>query len=550
MDTKKRISIVTVTRWCRNAYIPALYATIVAQKGLRSGSNEWVVVDGSTEDADQAKLQEMLKSLPPSPKVSLRYVSTLDVPPSQRLIGRLREIGNRHCRGQFIVVFDDDDFSHPSRVRSTVAALKKAKLAGCTNHLMLDYDVGLAFQLKGFHQNHAVNCTMAYWKEYSDAHHYDPTKANAEESSFTNNFTEPMVQLDPYETIVQTVHPRNTFGKKLFVLRMLQGDAQTGVMLRQPYQNLVPRSYLDLFLPAVTDSPHAVVFYCGATEHEWHPQAPYLLTPLRTLVCLAKAVAALLEPTQRRVAIYGLFPFASLTHEGVEYIHVAQFRFRCKYHALVLWHLRGVAVLQSPHIQARTVAIDLHTNFPPVLRQVEAVSRPDRRRVVKSAYHAASLKSLLSVDTVHVVPHGQSVATIDTTPRSATRLVYANPYACGLGPLIEVTWPILHNLCPQAELHVCHGLEFVTDETLRTTLEALLQQPGIVHHGRLRHEEVLELKRSAAFDLYYTSVDGEVDLSTLLESTQCGCVPITSDANVFRESPGLRLSLGSTARGT
>ena len=56
---------------------------------------------------------------------------------------------------------------------------------------------------------------MGFFKEYSKIHRFDEFKKNAEESSFTNNFTEPMTQLDAEKTILVIFHQNNTFDKKL-----------------------------------------------------------------------------------------------------------------------------------------------------------------------------------------------------------------------------------------------------------------------------------------------------------------------------------------------
>lgn len=556
MTVKKRTSLLTITRWCRHAYLPALYDQIVAQKGLRTGgSTEWVVLDGSVDDDDQVKLQEWVQALPPSPKVTIRYVSTaaMDVPSHERVIGNLREIGNQQCHGEHIVCLDDDDFYPTTRVRSALAALKKgnASLVGCTNHILLDYDMGLAFQLKGFHTNHAVNCTMAYTRAYAQTHHYDLSKPNAEEASFTDNFTAPMVQLDPFETIVQTAFSGNTFGKRTFTLRMLQGDKDVGTPLTLPFQKLVSKTYQDLFVPPVHKSPYTMVFYCGITENQWDPRLPNLLTPIRSLVQLATAFAAQNTTT---VAVYGRFPFPKHQHHGVTYLDVLSFSFRCQYDTLVLWHLHGLAILKSPHLTARRIVVDLHTNFPDFLKSLQDhhTQTQIHKVMVKSAYHKRCLDHFQYKGAVAIVPHGLygdvdplPFSANPPNPRERTAFLYANPYGCGLGPILESTWPIFHRLCPDATLHVCHGLEFVYDPDLRRRIETLLDQPGVVHHGRFSRATILQLKQTTCtFDVYYTPVEGEIDLSAMEESVHVGCLPILANFNVFQECPGLKYDLG------
>ena len=69
----------------------------------------------------------------------------------------------------------------------------------------------------------------------------DPTARFAEESSFTNGFQAPMVQLDPQKTIVQSSHGQNTFCKKGLI------ETGLGKMLLQLETNPMPVSYLERF---------------------------------------------------------------------------------------------------------------------------------------------------------------------------------------------------------------------------------------------------------------------------------------------------------------
>jgi hypothetical protein len=48
-------------------------------------------------------------------------------------------------------------------------------------------------------------------------HLYIEDKTKAEEGHFTNDFTEPMVQLDPYKTMICLAHDCNTVEKTSFI---------------------------------------------------------------------------------------------------------------------------------------------------------------------------------------------------------------------------------------------------------------------------------------------------------------------------------------------
>jgi hypothetical protein len=45
-------------------------------------------------------------------------------------------------------------------------------------------------------------------------HKYDETVTHAEETSFLNNYKEPLIQLDPFKVMLVMAHSENTFDKK------------------------------------------------------------------------------------------------------------------------------------------------------------------------------------------------------------------------------------------------------------------------------------------------------------------------------------------------
>jgi hypothetical protein len=65
-----------------------------------------------------------------------------------------------------------------------------------------------------YSRSHATNGTMAWRKSYSDKHKYNEFVTKAEEVSFLENYTHPMIQLPPLSTILVICHSDNTSDKK------------------------------------------------------------------------------------------------------------------------------------------------------------------------------------------------------------------------------------------------------------------------------------------------------------------------------------------------
>ena len=128
----------------------------------------------------------------------------------------LRNLGNNKCSGDIIVCMDDDDYYPRERVSHAVEALIKSSylIAGCSDIYMYEYFMNKLYKFKQFHPYHSTNNCMAFKREYLKDHKHDEGLKMAEEPSFTNNYTEPMVQLNPLKCIIVSSHNINTFNKR------------------------------------------------------------------------------------------------------------------------------------------------------------------------------------------------------------------------------------------------------------------------------------------------------------------------------------------------
>ena len=134
-------------------------------------------------------------------------------------LSNLRNLGNDHCSCDIIVCMDDDDYYHPEYVSYIVERFQKYNrlIAGCSPIYMYDFFSDKLYKFKGFHKNHTTNNCMAYRKEYLENHRYKEGLLKAEEYSFTNGFTEPMIQLKPEKCIIVSIHRYNTINKDDFI---------------------------------------------------------------------------------------------------------------------------------------------------------------------------------------------------------------------------------------------------------------------------------------------------------------------------------------------
>jgi glycosyltransferase involved in cell wall biosynthesis len=194
------VSVVTPT-YNRRRFIPALIECFKSQD-YPTNRIEWIILDDGTD-----KVRDIFDKS----SVSVRYYSE-DI---KRSIGFKRNRLNNLAKGDVIVCMDDDDYYPPERISHAVVSLYNSKINICgSSEIYLFYsDTKEIYRVGPYSEGHATNGTLAYRQSYLENHRHDEV-THAEESSFLNNFTESMIQLDPFKVQLLMSHSENTFDKK------------------------------------------------------------------------------------------------------------------------------------------------------------------------------------------------------------------------------------------------------------------------------------------------------------------------------------------------
>jgi len=219
-STTLTVSILTVSQYSRRECMLVLSRLIKQQ--IYKNVVEWVIVEGSQTEAEATANETYLfshidmQTLP----FNIKYIpyNTFLGTHHPRYLSDLRNNGNNACRGDIIVCMDDDDYYPPTRISHAVHMLttssSNALIAGCSRAYIYFYLTKTFFQSKGFGERHSTNNCLAYKREYLENHSHKNGLSRGEEPSFTNDFTEPMIQLDPMKTIVISGHSQNTVDKE------------------------------------------------------------------------------------------------------------------------------------------------------------------------------------------------------------------------------------------------------------------------------------------------------------------------------------------------
>jgi hypothetical protein len=586
------VSIVTPTTLDRSSFLEL--CCYMVQYQSYAHIEEWLLLNASASRKEQRQLKATVDRLCAQfPRVAglvrhIRY--PLDAP---RGIGAIRNFYNRHVKGDVVVCFDDDDFYPPERVEhvvTTFAANPGVHLVACSGLCIFDVDLNKIFKFRQMHNNHGTNNTFGYTRLYARLRQYDQDRCYGEEASFTNNFSEPVVQLDMYDSLLNIAHASNTVNKRKNIMMnylypsshryITETDYQLHHFIKDPALLRLFNDKLQLDMPRDDWPvfPFDIVYYCGMSM-PWQPTDTHLGGSEQAVKRLSEAWVAL----GYRVAVYTTLSQGDhaggdslatdsqqarqqdeglVQHLGVHYFSYQQFKRRRRYSTVILWRPAGVRPFLKYNLHCQRLLVDLHDNFTAhseeLLNTLSAHVHAIDRIMVKSNFHKLSLETAakqlnLKADAlsakVAVLPNGVRVQEFSRCPagvqRQPHRFCYASCYTRGLRELLLHTWPIIKGAVPDAELHVYYGMDLVPDKNFIAEMRWLLKSHGVTDHGRQGMAAIIEEKHRANFQLYFTPSPAETDCISVRESLAAGCIPILSMFNVFGEREGLHLNVNS-----
>ena len=555
LNTNPSVSIVTITQYKRFECIKILIDLIKAQ--TYSNIIEWIIVEGSKTELDTEENKKNITKFIEEKQQELSFNIIYINKEKNVKLGELRNIGNKACKGDITVCMDDDDYYPIDRVEHAVSKLSQStcKIAGCSPHLLYDYDFNMLVQLKLINSTHSVNSCMAWKKEYLQNNSHDNEKEFGEEESFTKKFTEPMVQLDPFSTVIISSHSFNTFSKKkFFIAHLNQIPNSIDKSINKPIQKFIPpeilAKYKNIFVSTnlKNDIDYDIVYMCGTFSINWNPDDKKLGGSEQAIVNLSEKWVKM----GKSVIVYGEVP--NVIINGVIYKNWIEFNFNRKYKNLILWRNFGLLTIIPLNVKADFIGIDVHDNFiGQVGETFKKYYNKCNKIFLKSNYHKECLINKIDRDIednkIITIPNGVRVDKFNVKPdeiqRNPYRFCYCSCYTRGLDKIICILWPIIYNYEPRAELHVYYGMDGIRDENYKNYLSKLLAQPGVMDHGRQPIEMIIREKYLSTFHFYITNTEAEIDCISIRESLVTGCIPLLSNFGVFKERQGLHFDFNT-----
>ena len=549
------VSILTITQLSRSECLFILIDIIKEQ--TYKNIIEWVLVEGSKNIEDAKRNQEFINQLIADNKdVSFKIIY---VEYSGMKLGGLRNKSNQNATGDIMVCMDDDDYYFPTRVEHCVEQLMASDklIAGNTNMYMHDYIVNMTVEanmIKTHGPNHATNNTMAYKRAYLSNHFYDNNAQTAEEASFTNKFSEPMIQLDKDNSVILNSHHENTFNKREIVINsMLFKTDQYKQVSEEKFKELMPNNYYERYRKLFykeQDDEYDIVYYAGGHSIVWDPEDKSLGGSEQAIVNLCKNWTLI----GKKVAVYGHFT-NDKTIDGVDYFIWKRFPYNHKFKTLILWRFFGLLLYVPFNVRADKVILDLHDNVKGSVQTKQLyLTKPNLINEIyfKSEYQKQCFENFMGIKLkegqYRIIPNGIRVKEFsdntimnDGKPiiRNPYRFVYASCYTRGLLDILTKVWALIYKVEPRAEFHIYYGMDLIQDEELKNKLKQAMNQLGVMDHGRQSSEIVAREKYMSSFHLYLSQSEAEIDCISIRESLVTGCIPLLSYFGVFANRDGV-----------
>jgi glycosyltransferase involved in cell wall biosynthesis len=272
-----------------------------------------------------------------------------------------------------------------------------------------------------------------------------------------------------------------------------------------------------------TWSDRSIVYYTGHTDYQWSPES------LKTGLGGADARIVYLSREWIKlgysVTVYNNCGSKQGCYDGVQYIHHTQFNPYDSFDTLIMWQFAWR--IKFP-IEAKRVWLDLGSVLLPEEVTYEKLKGYDKI-FCKNLFHRSLLPEIPD-QKIAIIPNGfdSSFLKFCGQPKDPYKIIYASNYIRGLERMLEFGWPVIHQEIPEAKLHIYYGWPRQAKEDWKRKMEELMQQPGVIEHGKVGRQQLMAEKATSTIN-YYGCTFEELDCNTVRESALVGAVPVTTD---------------------
>lgn len=224
MDNLPNVSICTPT-FNRRPFIPYLIKSYNDQTYPKN-KMEWIIIDDGSD-----KIKDLVENIE-----GVQYYSY----DKKMTIGKKRNLLNEKSTGEIIIYIDDDDYYPPTRVEHAVKKLikDKSKLIAASSEMFIYFNkIKKLYKFGPYNKNHGTAATFAFRKELLKQTKFNDNASLSEEKEFLKNYSIPMIQLDPKQTILVFSHLHNTFDKNELLLNKNELVKESNISLKTFIKN-------------------------------------------------------------------------------------------------------------------------------------------------------------------------------------------------------------------------------------------------------------------------------------------------------------------------
>lgn len=309
-----------------------------------------------------------------------------------------------------------------------------------------------------------------------------------------------------------------------------------------------------IYMPAKRWAPNEIAILCGPGFEPWDPD--------RIKDGIGGSEEAVIYLSQElnklgwKVTVYG-DPRKPGDFDGVEYRPWREINRNDVFNVLILWRSIGFIDVKP---KAKVTMLWLHDvpNNPEFIE--ERVDRIDKVAVL-SEFHKSLLR-LSKGGMFEKFPENKVFLTSNGLPTfeakqwkgNPKKLIYASSFDRGLIYLLRM-WPDIKKEVPQAELHIYYGWELYdfihrgnpARAKWKESVVKLMEQDGIVYHGRVGHEELNKAYAQSGIWAYPTDFE-EISCISAMRAQKMGAVPVVTNYAALEETVknGVRVDVDIT----
>lgn len=202
---------------------------------------EWIIVDDGTDHIEDIILNYQTNMQQNNIEIcNIRYTKLNERMP----LGKKRNYINSLADNDILIYIDDDDYYPPTRIQHAVECLINSNclVAGSTILYNCFLDINqtnqtnqsnnnefnpLIVKFGEYGLNHSTEASLAFKKQLLEQTRYDDNSSLAEAKTFLKNYTIPMIQLDPFKTVLAMSHSQSSIDRNKLLDDRLNGGKTT-----------------------------------------------------------------------------------------------------------------------------------------------------------------------------------------------------------------------------------------------------------------------------------------------------------------------------------